>query len=236
LIIKKMNPTFNRRFKLDPARRSNFLTIRGKRVIFESGSKANRIIRRHRVLFPMIQDFVLPVETGSFRPSGSSFGKKSTRNKEAPMSAEKKLKELGILLPQPPQPVANYVRAVKTGNLLFVSGHGPYQDGKIKISGKVGKELTIEEGYQVARNVGLNCLASVKATLGDLDKVKRVVKLLGMVNCTEDFKDQPKVINGCSDLLVEVFGDAGKHARSAVGMQALPNGIPVEIEMILEVA
>jgi enamine deaminase RidA (YjgF/YER057c/UK114 family) len=152
------------------------------------------------------------------------------------MSAEKKLKELGIPLPQPPQPVANYVRAVKTGNLLFVSGHGPYQDGKIKISGKVGKELTVEEGYQVARNVGLNCLASVKATLGDLDKVKRVVKLLGMVNCAEDFKDQPKVINGCSDLLVEVFGDAGKHARSAVGMQALPNGIPVEIEMILEVA
>jgi enamine deaminase RidA (YjgF/YER057c/UK114 family) len=104
------------------------------------------------------------------------------------------------------------------------------------MSGKVGKELTVEEGYQVARNVGLNCLASIQAALGDLDKVKRVVKLLGMVHCTEDFKDQPKVINGCSDLLVEVFGDAGKHARSAVGMQALPNGIPVEIEMILEVA
>ncbi|MGE5252522.1 MAG: RidA family protein [Planctomycetaceae bacterium] len=152
------------------------------------------------------------------------------------MSAEKKLKELGITLPTPAQPIANYVRAVRVGNLLFVSGHGPYNDGKIRISGKVGKELTVEEGYQVARNVALNCLASVKAAVGDLDKVKRIVKLLGMVHCTEDFKDQPKVINGCSDLLVEIFGEIGKHARSAVGMQALPNGIPVEIEMILEVA
>ncbi len=151
------------------------------------------------------------------------------------MNADNKLKDLGIILPTPPQPIANYVRAVQSGNLLFVSGHGPYNDGKIKMAGKVGRELTAEEGYAVARNVGLNCLASAKAAVGTLDKVKRVVKLLGMVNCTEDFKDQPKVINGCSDLLVEVFGELGKHARSAVGMQALPNGIPVEIEMILEV-
>ena len=151
------------------------------------------------------------------------------------MSAEKKLKEMGITLPEPPKPVANYVPAVKAGNLLFVSGHGPYNDGKTVLSGKLGKELNIEEGYKTARNVALNCLASVKATLGDLDKVKRVVKLLGMVNCTEDFKDQPKVINGASDLLVEVLGEKGKHARSAVGMQSLPKNIPVEIEMILEV-
>ena len=152
------------------------------------------------------------------------------------MSAEKKLKDLGITLSAPPQPIANYVRAVRVGNFLFVSGHGPYNDGKVKLAGKVGRELTIEEGYQAARNVGLNCLATVKAAVGDLDKVKQVVKLLGMVNCSEDFKDQPKVINGCSDLLVEVFGESGKHARSAVGMQALPNGIPVEIEMILDIA
>jgi enamine deaminase RidA (YjgF/YER057c/UK114 family) len=152
------------------------------------------------------------------------------------MSAEQKLKELGLMLPQPPKPVANYVPAVKTGNLLFISGHGPYDDGNTKISGKVGRELTVDEGYQVARNVALNCLATVKAAVGDLDKVKRVVKLLGMVNCTEDFKDQPKVINGCSDLLVAIFDEAGKHARSAVGMQALPNQIPVEIEMILEIS
>ena len=152
------------------------------------------------------------------------------------MSAEKKLKDLGITLPAPPQPMGNYVLAVQAGNILFTSGHGPYNDGKIKTTGKVGRELTLEEGYQAARNVGLNCLASVRAALGSLDRVKRVVKLLGMVNCTEDFKGQPKVVNGCSDLLVEVFGESGKHARSAVGMQALPNGIPVEIEMILEVA
>jgi len=151
------------------------------------------------------------------------------------MNAEQKLKELGIVLPESPKPVANYVRAVRTGNLLFVSGHGPYNDGKTLISGKLGKELTIEEGYKTARNVALNCLASIRASLGSLDKVRRVVKLLGMVNCTEDFKDQPKVVNGASDLLVEVFGEGGRHARSAVGMQALPNQIPVEIEMILEV-
>jgi enamine deaminase RidA (YjgF/YER057c/UK114 family) len=151
------------------------------------------------------------------------------------MTAEKKLKDLGISLPVAPKPVANYVPAVRTGNLLFVSGHGPYNDGKTILSGKLGQGLTVEEGYKVARNVALNCLASIQATLGSLDKVKRVVKLLGMVHCTEDFKDQPQVVNGASDLLVEVFGEAGKHARSAVGMQSLPNGIPVEIEMILEV-
>ena len=151
------------------------------------------------------------------------------------MDIEKKLEDLKIRLPQAPKPVANYIPAVRAGNLLFVSGHGPYDDGRTKLSGKLGKELSIEEGYQVARNVALNCLASVKNTLGNLGKVRRVVKLLGMVNCTEEFKDPPKVINGASDLLVEVFGDPGRHARSAVGMQALPNGIPVEIEMILEV-
>jgi len=151
------------------------------------------------------------------------------------MSAEKRLMELGISLPVSPKPVANYVPSVRVGNLLFVSGHGPYNDGKTNLVGKLGKDLTVEEGYQTARNVALNALSSIKAQLGDLDRVRRVVKLLGMVNCTEEFQDQPKVINGASDLLVEIFGETGKHARSAVGMQALPNGIPVEIEMILEV-
>lgn len=152
------------------------------------------------------------------------------------MNVEQKLNELGLTLPQSRNPVANYLPAVRVGNLLFVSGHGPYNDGITKISGKLGRELSTEEGYQTARNVALNCLTSIKATIGDLDKVKQFVKLLGMVNCTADFKDQPKVINGCSDLLVAIFGDAGKHARSAVGMQALPNQIPVEIEMILEIS
>lgn len=151
------------------------------------------------------------------------------------MGAEARLAELGLKLPEQPKPVANYVPTVKVGNLLFVSGHGPYDDGNIKIAGKLGRELTVDDGYLVARNVAMNCLASIRAELGSLDRVKRFVKLLGMVNCTEDFREPPKVINGCSDLLVDLFGEAGKHARSAVGMQALPFAIPVEIEMILEV-
>ena len=151
------------------------------------------------------------------------------------MGAEARLVELGLKLPEQPKPVANYVPAVRVGNLLFVSGHGPYNDGKTKTEGKLGRELTVDEGYQVARNVAMNCLASIRVELGSLDRVKRFVKLLGMVNCTEDFREPPKVINGCSDLLVDLFGESGKHARSAVGMQALPFAIPVEIEMIVEV-
>jgi enamine deaminase RidA (YjgF/YER057c/UK114 family) len=156
--------------------------------------------------------------------------------KEEVMDIEKRLKELEITLPEAPKPVANFVPFVRAGNFLFLSGHGPYDDGKTKLVGKLGKELSTEEGNRVARNVIINCLASIKEALGNLNKVKRVIKLLGMVNCTEDFKDQPKVMNGASDLLVEIFGEAGRHARSAVGMQSLPNGIPVEIEMILEVS
>ena len=151
------------------------------------------------------------------------------------MSAELKLKQMGIVLPESPKPLANYVRTVRTGNLLFVSGHGPYNDGKTLLVGKLGKEVTIEEGYKTARNVAVNCLASIRENLGSLDKVKRVVKLLGMVNCTEDFKDQPKVINGYSDQMVEIFGEKGKHARSAVGMVALPFNMAVEVEVIVEV-
>jgi enamine deaminase RidA (YjgF/YER057c/UK114 family) len=152
------------------------------------------------------------------------------------MSAEARLKEKNITLPTPSTPVANYVGAVRVGNLLFVSGHGPFRkDGKPSATGKVGKDLTLEQGYQVAREVGLNLLATTRAALGSLDRVRRVVKVLGMVNSAAGFGDQPKVINGFSDLMVEVFGDAGKHARSAVGMAELPMGIPVEIEMILEV-
>ena len=152
------------------------------------------------------------------------------------MGAEAKLAELNIVLPTPSSPMANYVGAVRVGSLLFVSGHGPMRDGKATARGKVGKDLTVEQGYAVAREVGLNLLATVRATLGSLDRVKRVVKVLGMVNSAEGFGDQPKVINGFSDLMVEVFGEAiGKHARSAVGMAGLPVNIPVEIEMVLEV-
>jgi enamine deaminase RidA (YjgF/YER057c/UK114 family) len=152
------------------------------------------------------------------------------------MAAEARLKELNITLPPPGTPMANYVGAVRVGPLLFLSGHGPLRsDGKPSARGKLGRELTVEQGYKVAREVGLNLLATARASLGSLDRVKRVVKVLGMVASAEGFGEQPKVINGFSDLMVEVFGDAGKHARSAVGMAELPMGIPVEIEMILEV-
>jgi enamine deaminase RidA (YjgF/YER057c/UK114 family) len=152
------------------------------------------------------------------------------------MGAEARLKELNITLPPPPAPMANYVTSVRVGNLLFLSGHGPMRtEGTPSARGKVGKDLTVEQGAQAAREVGLNLLATTRAALGSLDRVKRVVKVLGMVNSTESFADHPKVINGFSNLMVEVFGDAGKHARSAVGMAGLPVHIPVEIEMILEV-
>ena len=151
------------------------------------------------------------------------------------MKVEEKLKEMGIELPTPPTPVANYVPAVRTGNLVFLSGHGPVKNDGSMIVGRIGAELNLDEGYQAARQVALALIASLRKEIGDLDRVKRVVKLLGMVNCTDDFADQPKVINGASDLFVDVFEDKGKHARSAVGMNALPGNIPVEIEMIVEV-
>jgi enamine deaminase RidA (YjgF/YER057c/UK114 family) len=149
---------------------------------------------------------------------------------------EDKLAQMGIDLPSTPPPIANYVPGVRTGNLLYLSGLGPANriDGTAP-SGKVGAELTAEEGYEAARLTGINILARIKGEIGDLDKVRRVVKLLAMVNSTPDFNRQPAVANGCSDLLAEVFGDKGRHARSAVGVAALPDDIPVEIEVILEV-
>lgn len=148
---------------------------------------------------------------------------------------EQRLAQLGITLPEPKAPVANYVRAVQTGNLLFLAGSGPGHGGAAPMRGKVRRDLSVEQGYQAARECAINLLAATREALGDLDRVRRIVKVLGMVNCDPEFGDQPKVINGCSDLLVEVFGDRGRHARSAVGMGSLPNGIPVEIEMIVEV-
>lgn len=152
------------------------------------------------------------------------------------MGAEARLKTLGIELPAPPRPLATYVTAARSGNLLFLSGHGPMRDGRIVYQGKVGRDLSIEQGREAARLTGLNLLATARETLGSLDRVRRVLKVLGMVQCADDFTDHPAVINGFSDLMVEVFGDAGRHARSAVGMGSLPFGIAVEIEMILEVS
>ena len=140
-----------------------------------------------------------------------------------PWVLSRRIKDLGIELPEPVQPIANYVRWVQTGNLLFISGTGPGDETQ---RGKLGSTMSVEEGYAAAREVGLQILATAKAALGDLDRVTRVVKVLGMVNCTPDFGDQPQVINGCSDLFVEVFGDAGRHTRSAVGFVALPARSP----------
>ena len=151
------------------------------------------------------------------------------------MSVEERLKELGLTIPPPGRPVANYVGAVRTGNLVFVSGHGPRRPEGGAVTGKLGRDLTTEQGYEAARLVMLACLASLQAEIGDLNIVRRVVKLLAMVNCTEDFAEQPQVANGASDLLVALFGDRGRHALSAVGMQMLPGNIAVEIEMVVEV-
>jgi enamine deaminase RidA (YjgF/YER057c/UK114 family) len=150
---------------------------------------------------------------------------------------EKRIQELHLTLPTPPKPMAKYKPAVLSGNMLYVSGHGPAKlTDKTPVVGRVGADLTTEQGKESARAVGLNILSTVKATLGSLNKVKRLVKTLGMVNCTADYKDQPQVINGFSELMAEVFGeDAGVGARSAVGMGSLPMNIPVEIECIFEV-
>ncbi len=152
-------------------------------------------------------------------------------------SPEKRLQELGISLPTPPRPVAKYKPAVQIGNVLYVSGHGPAKTGDPKLlAGKLGAKLSVEEGKESAKLVGINILATVKNTLGSLDRVKRLIKTLGMVNATPDFLEHPQVINGFSELMAQVFGDdAGVGARSAVGMGSLPGDIPVEVECIFEV-
>lgn len=145
--------------------------------------------------------------------------------------AEQRVKTLQLNIPDAPSPIANYVNAVRVGNLLFLSGKGPL--GKTG-RGKLGADLSIDSGYAAARSAGIAHLAVLRRELGSLNKVKRIVKVTGMVNCTPDFTDQPKVINGYSDLMVEVFGERGKHARSAVGMAGLPDNIAVEVEVIVE--
>ena len=151
-------------------------------------------------------------------------------------SPEARLKELAITLPPAPKPMASYVPVVRTGNLLFLAGQGPIAEGKPLFTGKVGASLTEEEGNKAARATILNSLAVLKSELGSLDRVKRVVKLTGWVNSAPGFNRQPWVINGASDLLIAIFGEAGKHARSAVGANELPLDIPVEIEIVVEVA
>lgn len=151
------------------------------------------------------------------------------------MSIENKLKHLGITLPSPPKPVGSYIPAVRTGNLLFLSGMIPFQNGRMAWEGKLGKELTLEQGKEAARLALLNALSVVQYTLGSLDHVKRIVRLSGHVASAPGFNQQPQVLNGASDLLKEIFGDKGIHARLALGAIELPLNAPVELELIVEV-
>ena len=158
-----------------------------------------------------------------------------TQGQDTMFDAEQRLMELGIQLHIPAPPVANFVHAVRSGNLVFLAGHGPLKPDGSWITGKVGRDMDLKTAKEAARLTAINLLSSLKAEIGDLNKVKRIVKVLGMVNSDESFTDQPQVMNGCSDLFVTIFGDRGKHARSAVGMVVLPFNIPVEIEMIVEI-
>lgn len=155
--------------------------------------------------------------------------------KVSAQSPEEQLRKLNISLPAVSQPIANYVKFVRTGNLIFLAGHGPTGADGVTIIGKVGSDLSIEEGYQAARTTAISLLATLQQAIGSLNKVKRIVKVNGYVNCGSDFTQHPKVINGCSDLLVQVFGEKAKHARAAMGMNSLPNNMAVEIEMVVEV-
>ncbi len=148
---------------------------------------------------------------------------------------DKRLKEMNIILTAPSAPLASYVKTVRSGNLIFTAGHGPDKPDGTRVLGRLGADLTLEQGQEAARLTGIALLSSLKAEIGDLNKVKRIVKVLGMVNSTPEFTDQPKVMNAFSDLMVQVFGDKGKHARSAVGMAALPANWAIEIEMVVEV-
>ncbi len=150
------------------------------------------------------------------------------------MSFEQRVTTLGLTLPTPPKPVATYVPSVQVGDLLFISGVVPSRDGQIVFQGKVGRDLSKEEGYEAAKVSLLNALANIRQAADSLDRVKRIVKMTGYVASHEGFREQPYVINGASDLLVEIFGEAGRHARVAVGVAELPLGVPVELELIVE--
>ena len=181
----------------------------------------------HKSLLPALYSVAILLSVGS--QQGAAAQQVETYDPEA------RLVVLGITLPEPPNPVANYVNGVRTGNLIFLAGKGPKRADGSELHGKLGAGVSIEEGYAGARLTAINQLSVLKAMLGDLDRVVRVVKVLGMVNSDPSFTEQPAVINGFSDLIVQVFGERGRHARAAVGMASLPRGQAVEIEMIVEV-
>jgi enamine deaminase RidA (YjgF/YER057c/UK114 family) len=148
---------------------------------------------------------------------------------------ELKLKEMGITIPEAPKPLAAYVPAVKEGNLVFTSGQLPMSEGQLKYKGKLGKDISEEDAKAAAKLCAINCLSVVKSVIGSLDNIERILKVVAFVNSTEDFTAQPAIANGASEFFVEVFGDAGKHSRSAVGVSQLPLGAPVEVEIIVKV-
>ncbi|MBI4337335.1 MAG: RidA family protein [Chloroflexi bacterium] len=152
------------------------------------------------------------------------------------MTPEQKLKEMGLTLPPAPKPAATYVTAVRSGNMLYTSGHVALRADGTRIEGKLGKDLTVEQGYEAAKATGLNLLATLKSVLGDLDRIKQVVRVVGMVNAAPDFTSHPQVVNGCSDLFGQVLGERGKHVRTAVGVGSLPFNVAVEIDVVVEVA
>lgn len=191
----------------------------------------------YRILVPSSLLFVLVFTLLACGSNGDRQPDSDNEPDNYDYDVEERLAELGIELDEEPTPpVANYVPGVRTGNLIFLSGHGPDKPDGSQVIGKVGEDLSLEEAQQAARLTGISLLTSLKAEIGDLNKVKRVVKVFGMVNATRDFTEHPQVINGFSDLMVDVFGPKGKHARAAVGMGSLPGNIPVEIDMIVEVS
>ncbi len=179
--------------------------------------------------------FLIAAALLSCNPKQEDASKKETTAAADTVNVEARLKELNIELTTPKPPTANFVKTVRVGNLVYTSGHGPDRAEGGPLTGRVGGDLTLEQGQEAARLTGISLLSSLKAEIGDLNKVKRVVKVLGMVQSTPEFKDQPKVMNAFSDMMVAIFGEKGKHARSAVGMSALPGNIAIEIEMIVEV-
>ena len=184
----------------------------------------------NKILYIIVFSFGLSVVS-----CNSTQGKNTTIEVISDYNPEAKLDSMGIVLTQPSTPVANFVNTVQVGNLLFLSGNGPLKPDGEFITGKVGEDLTIEEGYEAARLTGVNQIAILKNALGDLSRVKRVIRATGMVNASPDFTEHPSVVNGFSDLMVAVFGERGKHTRAAIGMGSLPFNIAVEIDLIVEI-
>jgi enamine deaminase RidA (YjgF/YER057c/UK114 family) len=195
------------------------------------------VIMRLKVKVSPLQKFLVMATAIMFMFGCTKYINMNETNSfiESKFDFERRLVELNIQLVSPGAPVANFVHSVRSGNLVFLAGHGPRRPDGTWVQGKLGRDMSIEEGYEAARLTTVNLLSSLKAEIGDLNKVKRIVKVHGMVNSDESFTDQPLVMNGCSDLLVKVFGERGRHARAAVGMVSLPFGIPVEIEMVVEI-